>query len=134
VSRLLGSVAHRLDPDRYDLTGTWQALSEEPDSPNTSIRVPVEERIEITQVGNSIDCKSAVTGSDPREFRYRLKVSHSMVYGTYEKKVDRPGVQLGSGMIQMIIDPNRKKMAGSVTWYDSDTGQIEHSKAEWKLL
>jgi hypothetical protein len=51
-----------------------------------------------------------------------------------QKKVDRQGVQLGSGMIQMIVDPNRNKMIGSVTWYDSDSKQIEHSKVEWTLL
>lgn len=32
VTGLLGSLAHRWDPDHHDLTGTWQATTEEPDS------------------------------------------------------------------------------------------------------
>jgi hypothetical protein len=130
MARVLGTIAFKMNPDRFDLAGLWIASSNEPDCTNTTVRSPVQERIEVDHIGAVVSGRSRT--DDGREFLYDLKVSQNMVYGSYKKKADQAGVQLGAGMIQLIVDLNRRDMTGSVTWYDSDTKQIEHSPVTWK--
>ncbi|MGH3849839.1 MAG: hypothetical protein ACRDRT_09065 [Pseudonocardiaceae bacterium] len=130
LARTLGSIAFRFNPDRFDLTGVWIATSEEPASTDSLVRCAVTERVEVTHLGALIQGRSMVT-ADGRKFNYELRVSQNMLYGAYKKEVNASGVQLGGGMIQMIIGLDRSKMMGSVTWYDSDTQKIEHASVSW---
>ena len=134
ANRLINALASHFDGARHDLTGTWLAESDEPASTDTTVRAQVKERIEIRHVRISIVAKSHVVENDAREFIYRLRISHDMVFGEYRKKSPRRGAQAGSGMIQMIVNPKGNRMTGSVTWFDSDTERIEHSRVTWTLL
>lgn len=136
MARVFGSIAFKLNPDRFDLTGVWVAISEEPSSTDTTVRSRVEERIDLDHVGAVITGRSETVeaASPARRFFYEMRVSQNMVYGPYKKITRESGVQLGGGMIQMIIDLGRREMLGRVTWYDSDTKQIEHSAVVWKKL
>lgn len=134
LSRLL----HRVDKTRFDLSGTWQHTCDEPTPGAVTIPRTIVEVVKLAQLGNTVT-GSGVTNIDPRTFIYSLTVNNNMVFGSYVKTSQNavPGQQgsiNGTGMVQLIVDPDRMSMLGQATWFDSDTQNIESAEVTWKRL
>lgn len=132
VSALLGSMANAVNPDRFDLTGLWQQVFDEPDPADPTRSRTETERIELKHIG-SVLSGSGQTSVQPRNFNYDMRVSHSMVFGAY-KKVGQQGSLTGQGMVQLIVNANRTEMNGCATWYDQDTDKIESATVKWTRI
>lgn len=127
-SRIMFSI----DRDRFDLSGVWEHSFDEPipDAPE-KVRA-IKERVELRQLGVTVTGVGR-TDVDPRDFVYTMRVSQSMVYGSYRKRAPKGNIT-GAGMVQLIVDPGTQIMMGQATWFDSDTKQIESSRVAWKRL
>ncbi|MDI9455945.1 MAG: hypothetical protein QM442_08885, partial [Spirochaetota bacterium] len=77
-----------LDPDRYDLNGRWEHQYSEPDPKNPEEWIETVERVTLRHVG-SILTGTGKTDAIPREFTYRCRAHHSLVFGTYKKKGEK---------------------------------------------
>lgn len=121
---------HFLNPEKFDLTGNWVQVFEEPTSENITVRQKITEKIKLKHIGSVITAEG-VTDIDPRSFTYDCTIKHSMLFGEYVKKGEKGNIS-GSGMIQLIVSPDRLTMEGQTTWYDNDTKRIESSHAIWK--
>ena len=129
INKIISSLFNMLNPDRYDLTGTWVQTFKEPDDNGSSEWVDETEQVRLSHLGNIVT-GSGVTKSAPRTFIYDLKAKHNMVFGSYVKKCEQGSIT-GVGMIQLMVSPDRLKMTGQATWFDSDTSQIESSASAW---
>lgn len=123
VTKALSWTFHVLDPHRFDLSGTWEHSFEEPDPGSSSGKHKETECLRLNHLGNMVS-GSGETKADKRNFTYDLQVTHNLVFGSY-KKVGEKGNITGSGMIQLVVSPDRLVMAGQATWFDRDTEKIE---------
>lgn len=132
VLRIFSSLLYSADPGRCDLTGTWEHtyLEPTPGAPN-GLRT-VKERVELNQLGVTVT-GTGITDIDRREFTYSMRVSRSMVFGSYNKRGQRGNIT-GSGMVQLVVDASCGQMEGQATWFDTDTQRIESSKVSWRRL
>src|SRR5574337_960822 len=132
VNQKISTVFNLLNPDRYDLTGTWEQNFKEPDPAQSSTWISENETIRLKHLGNIIT-GTGQTKRLPRTFNYDLKAKHNMVFGSYVKKGERGNIT-GVGMMQLMVSPDRLEMKGQATWFDSDTKQIESSESNWKKI
>ena len=119
-----------MNPEKFDLTGNWEQVFDEPKSENTDERQTVTEKIKLKHVG-SVITGDGDTDINQRHFSYRCTIKHNLLFGEYVKKGQQGNIS-GSGMIQLIVSPDRLTMEGQTTWYDNDTKKIESSNAIWK--
>lgn len=132
-SAMDGGVAwlcHLLNPGRFDLTGKWRQTFREPTNSDPSQWEDIEETVTLRHLGNRVTGRGE-TQDNHRVFRYSCRVQHDLVFGTYVKKGER-GNTTGSGMVQLVVTPDRLQMHGYATWFDHDTERIESSKVVWK--
>jgi len=132
TGKLLGWAFHFLNPDRFDLTGTWQYDYKEPDPSNPSVHRDETECLKIRHLGSAISGEGE-TKSDKRKFLYDMRVKHNLVFGSYEK-VGEKGNTTGNGLIQLIVSPDRLAMNGQATWFDRDTEKIESAVVSIKKI
>lgn len=130
VERVLGWAFHFINPDRFDLTGTWRHTYSEPTPGTPQVRRSCEETVRVRHVGSIVGGTGEVTG-DGRRFNYELRVRHNMVFGTYTKVTREKGNVTGNGLIQLLVSPDRLSMKGQATWFDRDSEKIESSYVEW---
>ncbi|WP_243373210.1 hypothetical protein [Geotalea sp. SG265] len=132
VNKMLSSVFHFLNPDRYDLTGKWEQIFKEPEDGGCTNWVIEQEITRLSHLGNIIT-GTGETKVTPRIFDYDLKAKHNMIFGSYKKRGEQGNIT-GVGMIQLIVSPDRLSMKGQATWFDHDTQRIESSESTWKKL
>lgn len=121
-----------MDPDRFDLTGTWiQTFTECCEEDLTQWR-EVKEKIILCHLGNRVS-GDGDTDTKPRHFTYSFHVAHNLLFGSYVKKGEKGNVS-GSGMIQLIVSSDRIRMEGHATWFDKDTEKIESSPCTWEKI
>ena len=132
IDSVFGRLFHLLNPDRFDLTGTWSHQFKEPMPGNPTEWRDENEKVPLKHLGATV-VGIRKTTVEPREFQYKLKVQHNLIFGSYVK-VGEKGNITGSGMIQLIVSPDRLKMRGQATWFDRDTEQIESSQTEWTKI
>jgi len=132
IDNILSRLFHALNPDALDLSGTWRQSCAEPTSATGDIREIVFEVIYLKHLGARISAKGKMEG-DGREFLYDLRLKQRLVFGAYSKSGAKGSVT-GTGMVQLIVSPDCKKLSGQATWFDSDTQRIESSGVEWILL
>ena len=130
VITLFGRVSSFINPDRFDLTGTWQITYLEPEHNNIQNIVEEVEKAAFNHIGNRVTGESR-SERYIREFDYVLTVKHNLVYGEYTKRAAKGNIS-GTGLVQVIVSPDRIRMDGQMTWFDQETGKIESSKC--KLL
>lgn len=128
VDSLLGRAFHFLNPDRFDLTGTWEQAFTEPATDGKTWE-EIKETVVLRHLAGTISGKG-VTQDNGRLFLYDLKVQHNLVFGSYTKSGAKGNVT-GNGVIQMIVSPDRLSMKGQATWFDNDTERIESSDCLW---
>lgn len=126
---VFGYLFHVLNPDRFDLTGTWEQTFKEPVPGDLLTQRPETERLKLRHLGSTVTGEGVIE-SDKRRFRYELRVSHSLVFGSYQKLGERGNIT-GRGMTQVIVSPDRLTMKGQSTWFDRDTEKIESSEVTW---
>ncbi len=132
MDRCFSWLFHLVNPDRFDLTGSWTHSFSEPTTNDPSQWQDVKEKVKLQHIGNRVKGEGK-TDVARRDFSYRCTVSHNMVFGSYVKEGEK-GNMSGSGMIQLIVSPDRVRMQGHATWYDNDTKQIESSKSTWEKV
>ncbi|WP_418118297.1 hypothetical protein [Variovorax sp. 350MFTsu5.1] len=132
VVRSMSRLLHWADKERFDLTGIWEQTCLEPTPGEPTVLREVKERVELRQLGVTVKGEGATT-IDPRNFTYTMRVTRSMVFGSYNKRGQRGNIT-GSGMIQLILNGGSTQMDGYATWFDSDTDKIESSKVTWRRL
>ncbi|MDT3678549.1 MAG: hypothetical protein ROZ64_06910 [Burkholderiaceae bacterium] len=120
---LLGWLFHFVNPDRFDLTGTWEYTFKEPDPIDPKSLREELECLRLRHLGSSVSGEGE-TKSEKRRFLYDLRIKHNLVFGSYEK-VGEKGNTTGNGLIQLIVSPDRLAMDGQATWFDRDTLKIE---------
>lgn len=123
VTKVLSWMFHILDPNRFDLSGTWEHTFEEPDPGNPLNKRKETECLRLNHLGNVVS-GTGETKLDKRYFTYELHVTHNLVYGSYTKKGEKGNIA-GSGMVQLVVAPGRLVMTGQSTWFDRDTEKIE---------
>lgn len=123
AGRLLSWLFHFVNPDRFDLTGTWQYAYEEPDPLDPKSLREERECLRLRHLGSAVTGEGE-TKAEKRKFVYDLRVKHNLVFGSYEK-VGEKGNTTGNGLIQLIVSPDRLTMHGQATWFDRDTERIE---------
>lgn len=128
VDSTLGRLFHLLNPDHFDLTGTWEQTFTEPAADGTTWE-EIKETVVLRHLGGTISGKG-VTLDNGRIFLYDFRVQHNLVFGSY-KKSGAKGNVTGNGVIQMIVSPDRLSMKGQTTWFDNDTERIESSECLW---
>lgn len=129
VDTALGLVFHMLNPDRFDLTGTWEQTFTEPAADATTWE-EIKETVVLRHLGGTISARG-VTHDNGRVFLYDLRVQHNLVFGSYTK-TGAKGSLAGKGVIQTIVSPDRLSMKGQATWFDHDTEKIESSECLWQ--
>jgi len=132
VDSVLSFVSHGWDPNRCNLSATWEYEFSEPDPKNPGVTRKDRDKVKINHVGNFI-WATGETQKDKRTFNYRLRVVQNLIFGTY-KKVAKKGVTSGTGVVQLAVNPNCDRMVGYTTWMDSDSNQIESCEVEWNRL
>lgn len=132
VLRTFSRLLYWADSERFDLTGTWEHTCLEPTPGAPEVLRQVKERVELNQLGVTVT-GTGRTDIDPREFTYSMRVSRSMVFGSYNKRGQRGNIT-GSGMVQLVVDAASMRMEGQATWFDTDTEKIESSKVSWRRL
>ncbi|MDP3350702.1 MAG: hypothetical protein Q8S92_17050 [Hydrogenophaga sp.] len=135
VVALFSKLLWLLDPNRFDLTGTWRHTYLEPTPGNVETLRTIVETVKLKQVGTTV-VGQGETDIDKRTFHYSLRINNNMVFGEYVKTGLRtqPGSISGAGMVQTIIDPGRMVMNGRATWFDNDTHAIESSEIRWERI
>lgn len=133
IDTIFGFFFHLFNPDKFDLSGTWEQKFKEPkpgDSSDSIEWVEEIEKISIKHIGSKLSGKGK-TEIRVREFKYICSISHNMVSGSYTK-VSEKGNITGNGVIQLIVSPDRLSMKGQATWFDADTNKVESSECIWK--
>lgn len=128
VDSTLGRLFHLLNPDRFDLTGTWEQAFTEPAGDGTTWE-EIKETVVLRHLGGTVSGRG-VTQDNGRIFLYDLRVQHNLVFGSYTKSGAKGNVT-GKGVIQTIVSPDRLSMKGQATWFDNDTERIESSECLW---
>jgi len=128
VDSALGRLFHLLNPDRFDLTGTWEQSFTEPATDGNTWE-EIKETVVLRHLGGTVSGRG-VTQDNGRIFLYDLRVQHNLVFGSYTKSGAK-GNLTGNGVIQMIVSPDRLSMKGQATWFDNDTERIESSECVW---
>lgn len=123
TGKLLSWLFHFLNPDRFDLTGTWEYTYKEPDPSDPNSLREERECLRLRHLGSAVSGEGE-TKSEKRKFLYDLRVKHNLVFGSYQK-VGEKGNTTGNGLIQLIVSPDRVAMNGQATWFDRDTEKIE---------
>lgn len=118
-----------LNPDAFDLSGTWDQSFDEPSPEDPATRRTETERVVLTHIGSVVSGRGE-SRIEKRQFEYDLRVKHNLVFGSYVK-VGEKGNITGHGMIQLIVSPDRLSMEGQGTWFDKDTESIESSPVAW---
>ena len=118
-----------LNPNSFNLSGTWEYEYHEPSQDDPKKKVTEKEKVKITQIGNVI-WATGETQKYKRTFKYKLTVTHNLIMGTY-KKIGEKGATSGTGVIQLIVGANRNKLVGHATWMDADSNQLESDALEW---
>lgn len=132
TDKCFGAIFYLFNPDRFDLTGTWEQTFKELAPPELKQCREVKEKIRLNHIGNVIT-GSGETDIDTRKFRYQCQIRHNLFFGFYNKIGERGNIS-GSGMVQLIISPDRLSMEGQATWYDEDTKNIESSHSVWRKI
>jgi hypothetical protein len=99
------------------------ARYQEPDPLDPKNNRDETECLKLSHLGNVVS-GIGETKSDKRRFKYDLRVKHNLVFGAYVK-VGEKGNITGTGMIQLVVSPDRLGMKGQATWFDRDTERIE---------
>ena len=131
VDSSLGWLFHLLDPDRFDLTGTWEQTFAEP-TEDAAMWEEVKELVNFRHLGARVTGKGT-TRDNGRIFSYDLRVQHNLVFGSY-RKTGAKGNVAGNGVVQMIVSPDRLSMKGQATWFDHDTEKIESGECQWEKI
>jgi hypothetical protein len=121
-----------INKDALNLTDTWEAKFNEPDSEGNNILT--NETINLTQRGNAFSGKSNIQKPYPRCFIYQAVIYHNLVWGQYHKSGEQKGAIAGRGVFLLEISQDRKSMEGFCSWMDHDTKKIESSKYVWVRL
>ncbi|MFH1460495.1 MAG: hypothetical protein ABIG64_09045 [Candidatus Omnitrophota bacterium] len=128
----IATLFHLLNPNKFNLTGKWEHTFKEPSDLDPS---KWNETLEIVQLKQFADTVKGTgeTQDDHRIFTYTCKIEHDMVNGSYIKKGEQGNI-CGTGMIQLMVTPDRLSMKGQATWFDRDTQKIESSECIWKKI
>ena len=132
IDGFLSFLFNLLNPNSFNLSGTWEGKFVEPSAEDPEMKVQEIEKVKIFQVGTIIWAKSE-TQSNKRIFKYRLSVNHDIVMGTYRKSGTR-GVTSGTGVIQLVVNSERNKLEGHATWMDSHSNTLESDDILWKQI
>lgn len=91
VTKMLSWMFHILDPNRFDLSGTWEHTFEEPDPGNPLSKRKETECLRLNHLGNVVS-GTGETKLDKRYFAYELHVTHNLVFMAPTPKKARRGI------------------------------------------